>query len=208
MSSSLPTEDLTMTASRLLAVILLLLSAGVTPPALAQADAHEADRTLLRNLLSGVEKALNEHDVDAVVPFLHPQVVITYQNAEVSRGVEEAKAFYTRMLTGPDPVVKDFSTRAEVSAPAVFYDNTAVAHGTTREHYTLVEGLDFTLDTRWTATVSKEGEDWKVASLHFSTNLFDNPILAATQQTVWMAAGGGLLIGVVLMFILGRLRRR
>ena len=197
-----------MKSSRLLASALLLVFSATATAQTKESGSHEAERAQLRELLAKVEKALNEHDVDAVAPYLHPQVVITYQNAEVSKGIEEAKAFYSRMLTGPDPLVKDFSTRPSLSAPAVFYDNAAVAHGTTSEHYTLTEGLDFTLDTRWTATVTNDGDGWKVAALHFSSNLFDNPILAGSQRMLWIAAGGGLIVGVVLMFIVGRLRRR
>ena len=191
----------------LASAFLLTIPAGIAAQS-SEPDQHAADRALLLELLAKVEQALNQHDADAIAPYLHPQVVMTYQNAEVTTGIEQAKAFYSRMLIGPDAVVKDFSTKAEVSAPAVFYANTAVAYGTTTESYTLAEGLDFTLDTRWTATVTKEGDGWKVAALHFSSNLFDNPVLAGVQKTLWMAGAGGLVGGMLLMFVLGRLVRR
>lgn len=197
---------MTMTCARF--AILALLLGSWTGPASAQADAREADRAQLRSLLAGVEQALNGQDLDAIVPLLHPEVVVTYQNGEVTRGIDQVRSFYDRMLIGPEAVVKEFSTRPSVSAPATFHGDTAVAHGTTEERYVLAEGLDFTLDTRWTATVARDGGAWKVASLHFSGNLFDNPILTGTRRTVWMAAGGGLLAGMLLMLLFGRLRRR
>jgi NhaP-type Na+/H+ or K+/H+ antiporter len=33
------------------------------------------------------------------------------------------------------------------------------------------------------------------------TNVFDNPLLDEYKQTIWYAAGGGLLAGLVLMFL-------
>ena len=193
---------------RVLASVVLILCSASLAAQSGDSATHEADRAVLRGLLAKVEQALNERDLDAVVPLLHPQVVMTYQNAEVSRGIEAARDFYSRMLIGPDAVVKGFSTHPEVSAPAVFFEKSAVAHGTTREHYTLTEGLEFDLDTRWTATVVDEGDGWKVASLHFSSNLFDNPILAGAQKMLWLAAGAGLVCGAILTLIAVRVLRR
>ena len=112
------------------------------------------------------------------------------------------------MLTGPDAVVKEFSTKPEVSAPAVFYGNSAVAHGTTLERYVLAGGLDFFLDARWTATVTNQGDGWKVTALHFSANLFDNPVLAGSQKVLWMVGVGGFVGGAIVMLIVGRVFRR
>ena len=194
--------------ARALASAVLVGTCAAVTAATLESESHEDERKALRGLLAEVEQALNAHDVNGITPYLHPAVVVTYQNAEVSRGIDEVKAFYTRMLSGADAVVKDFSTSAEVSAPAVFLGNSAVAHGTTSEHYTLAEGLDFTLDTRWTATVTNDGGGWKVAALHFSSNLFDNPILAGTRMTLWYAGAAGVVLGMLLMVVVRRLRPR
>jgi hypothetical protein len=49
---------------------------------------------------------------------------------------------------------------------------------------------------------------WKIASLHLSSNVFTNPLLAETERMVYYAAGGGLLAGLIVMFLILRLRRR
>ena len=46
---------------------------------------------------------------------------------------------------------------------------------------------------------------WKVASLHFSNNLFDNPLLNAGKKWLWVAILAGVLAGIVIMWVGRRL---
>jgi len=44
--------------------------------------------------------------------------------------------------------------------------------------------------------VRQDGE-WRIASLHFSFNLFDNPLLNAARFSVIVASGIGLACGLL-----------
>ena len=158
--------------------------------AVAEDDPHAADRALLKAMLAEIEQALNEGNFQVALKHLHPDVIITYYNAEVTRGHDEAVAYFNRMMEGPDAVVKEYSTQAEVGSPALFLGDTAVAYGTTTESYELAGGLEFMLNGNWSTTVQKLDGVWMVRAIHFSTNLFDNPLLKNAQRMGLSMAGG------------------
>lgn len=196
----------------LLFACLLLLSGlqakAATTPLLDPSGGRIEDRQQLRVLLGEMEAQLNKLDIDALLKLAQPDVVITWQNAEVSRGHEQVRAYYNRMVKGAAPIVRRLSTKATLGGPAVFYGDTAVAYGTTVDRFDLTDGLDFALNANWSTTVVKTDGVWKVAALHFSTNLFDNALLAAAKRLAWIAAGGAFLLGIALMWFVMRTRRR
>ncbi|MGM9480978.1 YybH family protein [Roseateles sp. NT4] len=197
----------------LLALPLLLLAlhgqTATTPP-LDPSGGRIEDRQQLRVLLEGMEAGINKLDIDALLKLAQPDVVITWQNAEVSRGHAQVRAYYERMIKGAGgaAIVRKLSTKATLGGPAVFYGDSAVAYGTTVDRYDLADGLAFTLNANWSTTVTKTSDgQWKVASLHFSTNLFDNALLSAAERMVWYAAGAAFVVGALLCWLLMRRRR-
>jgi len=53
----------------------------------------------------------------------------------------------------------------------------------------------------------KDNGRWLVASLHASTNLFDNVLLDWTKRTGLTAAGVCLLVGILAGWLVGRRRK-
>jgi ketosteroid isomerase-like protein len=196
---------------RLIVTALLLClsnSWAATMPALDATAGRVEDRQQLRVLLGNVESAISKLDVEEVIKLMEPDVIVTWQNGEVSRGPDQIRAYYNRMMKGSAPIVKKFSTKATLGGNAAFYDDSAIAYGTTVDRFELMEGLDFTLNGNWSTTVVKKNGQWKIAALHFSTNLFDNPLLNKAKQMAWVAAGAGVLAGMLLMLLIGRMRRK
>jgi hypothetical protein len=67
------------------------------------------------------------------------------------------------------------------------------------------------MNSRFTATIARRGEEWKVTSFHVSVNAFDNPILgyAAKKSGGWALTIGGVvgtLIGLIAGFMIKRRR--
>ena len=73
--------------------------------------------------------------------------------------------------------------------------------------FRLRSGQSFDLDSRWTATVVNTGAGWKIASFHASTNLFDNPLLAAAKRWGIIAAIVALIVGFAAGFFVSRRRQ-
>ncbi|HFD13089.1 MAG TPA: hypothetical protein ENJ32_11580 [Crenotrichaceae bacterium] len=173
----------------------------------AEEDPHQIDRQALRNILVDMKQALNQQDFSPAKKYLDENGVITYYNAEVTVGYDQAKQYFERMLKQSNAVVSDYSLSGDVSAPAIFHGNTAIAYGTTEEKFKLAEGLEFTLNGHWSATLYKKAGDWRIINLHFSANLFDNPLLRAARKMQWIIGVIAFLAGMLCLYLLTRLLR-
>ena len=73
----------------------LILTLALAAPVFAQAEdpAHGELRAMRAALLDAITK----QDIDKVLPLLHPNVVVTWQNGEVNRGHAGVKAFFEKM---------------------------------------------------------------------------------------------------------------
>ena len=187
---------------KLLAAVLACL---LTLAARAQEDpAHNELRAVRDGLLAG----MNSGDIDAQLAFLHPNVVVTWHNAEVSRGREGVKKYLDRMLHGSPKVVEKFGADVKVDELSILYGgDTAIAFGSAQERFTLAGGKQFDFTGRWSATLVKDGGKWLVANLHTSDNIFDNPLLNQVKAALAPIAGGLLLVGALGGWIIGRRRR-
>lgn len=152
--------------------------------------------------------AMKKGDIERQVSYLHPNVVVTWQNAEVSRGRDGVRKYLASKLTGPDKVVANYSADVNVDELTVLYGgDTGVSFGSAKEHIGLTDGTNLDYPSRWSATLVKDGGKWLVASLHASTGLFDNPLLAKVKQYIYVAGAVGLAVGLALGFLLGRRRK-
>jgi len=168
-------------------------------------DSREADRNSLRTILADIQAGINERDLDRILRHLSDDAVVTYQNADVTRGKAEISAYFNKNFNGSNPIIKRFTIRGEVTAPAIFIGDPAVAYGTTHDEMELMTGRKFTLDGKWSATILNRQGTWLVGCLHFSTNVLNNSVLAGVKKLAWMGTIGGFLLGGLLSFLLVRL---
>ena len=183
-----------------------LLSCTLAVTALGEEDpAHNELRAMRDGLLAG----MNSGDIEGQLTYLHPNVVVTWHNAEVSRGRDGVRAYLDRTLKGSSKVVEKFGAEVNVDELSIIYGgDTAIAFGSALEHFTMAGGRHFDFTGRWSATMVKENGKWLVASLHTSDNIFDNPLLNAATRALWWAGGGALLVGVLGGWLMGRRKRR
>lgn len=184
------------------AVLVSILS--TPPPRLrAEAVAPQARDPIHDELLkvrTGLIEAYNKNDLEGILSHCHTNVVVTWQNGEVCKGHEEMRKYINRMMTGPDRVVEKLTADPTVDAlSTIYHGDTAVSYGRMNDEYTLRDGMHFKMDSKWSATLVKEGDRWLIANFHASTNAFDNSILRlVASKTAWWAGGIGLVAGVVL----------
>jgi len=169
-----------------------------------QPDALKAIHLLRGELVD----AFNKADVDRLLSHLDPDVVATWQNGEVTRGPQGVRAYYDKMMTGPNRIVSKLVVNPEVQDRHI-YDSWAVSWGNLHDEYVLTDGTAFKFDSRFTATIARRGDVWKVTSFHASVNAFDNPVLGAVGKKVGTWAGvGGAAVGLVLGILIGLLIKR
>jgi len=148
---------------------------------------------------------VSKGDVERELSYFHPNAVVTWHNAEVSRGRDGVGAYLNKMLNGPDKVVASYKVDLKVDELTILYGgDTGIAFGSAEEHFELVHGGSLDLPSRWSATLVKDGDKWLIASLHASDNLFDNPLLNAARRIAWWAGALSLVLGLVFGFFLGR----
>jgi ketosteroid isomerase-like protein len=188
---------------------------------MVQSQSQEATHAELRALRGALWEAWQHRDLDALLNHVAPNVVVTWQNSEVSRGPDGLRKFYNEVLNGRDRVVSNVASTLKVDELSILYGNeTAIAFGSIHDDLTLNHSIAraaflgtgnvLALDSRWTATLVKIGGQWKVASYHVSTDAFSNPILsmaiAAGKRSAIFAGVGGLVVGAILVWFF--LRRR
>ena len=186
------------------AICLLIGSASAQQP-----DPRAEDRKQLRAMLAEFEAAINAQSVERMIAEMDDNVTVIWLNAEVSRGKDEVRAYYGRMVGHEKAILKKYLTKASIGAPAKFYGDVAIAEGSTAdEFYPIARGF-FTLDSRWSTTVVRNpAGEWKIVLLHLSSNVFNNPLLDEVKADIVKGAAGGFIAGLMLMYVLMRLRRK
>ena len=192
-----------------------VLSLSLAPAVLAQtadvavAPPPAAVHDELRRVRDAILAAINKGDVDGVLKHLHPNVVFTPMNGEVCRGPAQVRAYFDKMMKGPDRIVESVRFDLKVDALTDLYGDTGIAYGSSNDHYKLTNGLEFPVQTRWTCSLVRENGRWLVTSFQASPNAFDNPILLQKTRSASFKGGGigavvGLLVGLILAIPLRR----
>jgi len=188
-----------------LVTLFFIMSSFLTAVNLRAEDQHNADRNQLKQLLADVEKAINQADIKQLSTHLHDNVIVTFLDAEVARGIPAVQHYFNKTISGSNAILANYQTRASISAPAILFGNTAIAQGSAQDKFTLNTGHIIAVDTLWSATLLKQDETWKIIQLHFSSNLFDNALLASAQKNMMLfaaiAAIIGIFTGIIILFL-------
>ena len=219
------------------ALAALLLTASLTAslsaacgPALAQSPAQplpaapaasapmsagdEAIHNALRGLLSTVASAINDGQYDRLTPILSDQAHVVLINQDVIAHKDHIQPYLDKWF-GAGGFLK--SLRVTFAADALTElspdRSWGVAYGTGTETYTLADGRQFDMPTRWTAVVQKEADGvWRIRAIHQGTNFMDNPVMDGVvgKTSQWLALGGagGLILGVVATWLLMRRKHK
>ena len=191
--------------------IIILLVISLMPQLNAQSIEPETDKIHdeLRALKSIMEKALNEKDIETIIKHVDDNVTFTTMNGDFVRGKEKVRAYFEKMMKGDERIVDSVESNFEADDLSVLHgEDLAISTGTANDSYKLKNGDDFKVQARWSSTMVRQDGQWKVANFHYSTNMFDNPILEA-QRTVLIGLGiGGAVILGLIGFFIGRRKKQ
>ena len=162
----------------------------------------------LSELRGGLLDAFKKRDIPALLNFVTSDVIVTWQNAEVSRGKENLKAFIERMIVGPQSVVSEVDGSPTVEGRKI-YENQIISYGHKNDSFTLrATGQTLPFDSRFSALIVRENGRLLLSGLHLSVNAFSNPILSAEVGLFKTGAIVGSLLSLVIGFVLGRRARK
>ncbi len=188
--------------------VLAVLSLGLATPASAQ-EARSQDHEQLRALLKLGAEAMSTRQLDAIAPYLHPEFVLVTVDNRKLKGTAELQQYWNELFDGEAPRLKSMEVHPEADELTTFLDeDSGVVYGTSKDRYTFTDGDVREMTSRWSAMVQKDGGTWKLASVHISADLLDNPVLNAAknlgQRMMMMAGVIGLAVGLVIGFLLRR----
>ncbi|NIV18359.1 MAG: DUF4440 domain-containing protein [Woeseiaceae bacterium] len=201
-----------------LALAAAMLLGAATQPLFAQEQdaAIEAIHDEIRALKRGAEEAFNEigssgrdGNIEPLLQYVHDDVVLVAMNGDTSVGKQGIRDYFVDKMAGPEPTVASVHHTFTVAALTTLYgDDTGVAYGDTVGTYELTNGMSFTVDAYWTATMVKEEGKWLLASFQFAPSIFDNPLLDEAKGMVYRIAAIAGVIGLIIGFLLARSFRR
>lgn len=192
---------------RTFVVVLAALSFTVFSAIAQEEEKDKKDHEELRALLKLFTQSFNSRKIEPLVPYLHKNFSVTMINQDVITAPAELKSYIDKQFTGPGAILKDVRIQPDADIPTIFLEGrVGVNRGGSTDTYTLRDGREFVLKTRWTATAIKEDETWKVLNAHIGLNIIDNPILDAMEKMkwIWAAVAGaiGLAVGVLASLLL------
>jgi uncharacterized protein (TIGR02246 family) len=179
----------------------------LTDPAAAETLVEDVEKIHdeLRALRVAMEQALNTRDLDALLANVDEHVVFTTMNGDVVVGRRGVADYFRRMLEGPSAVVESIRAEFVPEALSLLYGlDTAISWGHTKDHYVLRNGSELEVSARWSATMVNEEGRWLVASFHYSTNMFDNPVLTTQRRILLIGGVAGAVVALVAGFVIGR----
>lgn len=180
----------------LFAIFLLIIGSAV----FAAEEPDHAIHQELRELLHGIENAINSEKYAELAPYFHEKLRVTTINQEVITSRPEISAYFNKWF-GPSGYLKKLHLSLNPDALTELYGDKAfgIVRGSGVEKYILADGRHFDMQTRWTATVIKDVDGkWRILALHIGTNFLDNPILTKAEASLIYFAGGGLAAGALL----------
>lgn len=188
--------------SQILGAVLLILTIWNVPQC-ALADVSQQEINEIIRTREMALQALNTRDFSKIEPYLHPTFTITTVDNRVFHKVPEFEQYWNQQFSSS---IKDIKMEVKVDTPRTFLSpETAISYGDAISTFYFKDGNKPTMAMRWTAVLQKFQGNWTIQSLHFSSNLLDNPVLRGTQRagsTGAVAAGvGGILLGAVAMLL-------
>jgi ketosteroid isomerase-like protein len=192
-------------------VLLVLVIWNLPQYALADVNPQEINAIIRTRDIA--LQALNTRDFAKIQPYLHPNFTITTVDNQIFNTVPNFEKYWNQQFSSS---IKDIKMQLKGDTLRTFLTpEIDIASGeaisTTGYAYasfSFKDGKAADMALRWTAVLQKLQDKWTIQSLHFSSNLLDNPVLNAAQQLgriLAVAAGlGGFLLGAVTMLLLRR----
>jgi hypothetical protein len=179
--------------------LLFLLTTLVSVGAWAVTDTGtEADHAQLRQLLKIAQEAINEDQPQLLQPYLHKDYVMTMMNQEVVDQAKPLEQLLKAWFKQPGALLKSMHVDPTPTIKTNIYDGRfGVCYGTSVDTYELADGRRFSFDSKWTATVIKEGEQWKLLALHVGVDPIENPLIDGYRSALGL---GGVVIEIKRLF--------
>ncbi len=168
-------------------IVCLFLALAV--PVMAQAPPTTDEATAsITQLREGLITSFNKGDIDGLLSYLDPNVVVTWQNGEVCRGPGEVRAFYQRMMSGDNRVVREMKCEPEVVGRHI-YGDWAVSWGNLHDHFVLNDGSDLPFNSCFYGNDCEAGRSMVCGRISYLGQRISKSRAVAGGTPDWIVAG-------------------
>lgn len=173
----------------------------------------EATHNELRQLVSGIETAINSEQYDSLAQYFSKDMKVTAINQEFLSKHSDIVPWFEKWF-GKNGKINKLEIKLTAAKKTKFYsDKIGIVYGTGEEKYILSDTRKFNMLTRWTATVIKEDDGkWRILTLHIGTDFLDNPLLNTIEDSVKtfgiIGVIAGLFLGLLFGFLLWKKKKK
>jgi len=149
------------------------LAAPVQPS--SPGDGAEAEHEALRRLKSGYEEAVRNNRIDGLAPYFHSDfhgVMATGRAVNSFADVQQ----YWRDMRGLIGEGGTYTTTVNPERSLILGD-IALARGTTDDLIKTGNGQEYRFAVHWTATLQKDGGNWKIRTIQGTMDPVGNPFV-------------------------------
>lgn len=172
---------------------------------------EEADHAALRRLKTAYEEAVRDNKIDALAGHFHADfhgVMVTGRAVNSFADVQQ----YWRDIHG---LMGDGGSYSTTLSPerSVILGDVALARGTTSDIVKTSDGHEYRFTTLWTATLQRDGADWKIRSVQGTMDPIANPFVRefaqrAMVRTASAAGAASLVLGALIGAVWQRRRAK
>jgi ketosteroid isomerase-like protein len=182
--------------------ILLVLAVWNVPQS-ALADVNQKEINGIIQTREIALEALNTRDFSKIQPYLHPKFTITTVDNQVFHNVKDFEAYWNQQFSSS---IKDIKMTLKIDNSRIFLSpETEVSYGEAISTFYFKDGNSAEMAMRLTAVMQKLQGKWTIQSVHFSSDLINNPVLHGTQKAGKVMAAatgiGGFVLGGLGMFL-------
>jgi ketosteroid isomerase-like protein len=136
---------------------------------------EEVEHEALRRLKSGYEDAIRNNRIDALAPYFHSDfhgVMVTGRAVNSFADVQQ----YWRDIRG---LIGESGTYTTTVSPerSLILGDVALARGTTDDVIKTDDGQEYRFSVLWTATLQKDGGNWKIRTIQGTMDPVGNPFV-------------------------------
>jgi ketosteroid isomerase-like protein len=168
---------------------------------------EEADHEALRRLKTAYEEAVRNNRIDALAGQFHADfhgVMVTGRPVNSFADVQK----YWRDIHALMGEGGSYTTTVNPERSVILGD-VALARGTTEDVVRTSDGHEYRFTTLWTATLQRDGADWKIRSVQGTMDPIGNPFVREfAKRTLLRVASGVGAASLVLGALMGAVWQR
>lgn len=158
----------------------------------------------LQTMRSEMLAAFKRRDFKLLNSYVTPDIIVTWQNGEVTKGTDALMSFNERMLGGDNSVISEADAAPIIEGRKLFGDQ-IISIGAMNDSFTIrATGQKLPFNSRFSALVVKQDGRYLVSGLHLSANVFDNPVLSAATNFYKLLAGATAVVALIFGILIGK----